>query len=143
MKQPKDREVKVVLEDVPEEEEWVSALRISAVESKVVDDLLTDPIVVETVTDEDDDEVYATRSTLDQALLQWAEEGDFMMSVGASFTKKQDTNEILSDTEDESVSSGDESDDDLSDLEEEIDYYLLAAVSGFSSGVTPEHLSKV
>ena len=131
----KDREVKVVLDDIPDDEAMVSALHIPAGEGAAVDALLTESPMPE------DDESHGMPAPIDEAMLQRAEDGDYMMSIGSSFVSKKDS-VIMSDTEDETVSS-DEADDQWDDMEEEIDDYMSSAVASFKSGVTPEHLSKV
>jgi len=135
MKQPKDR-VRVVIDDIPEDEAMVSSLLISDAEWARVDSLLMHP-------DPSDEEEPVTLS-FDQALSQKAGEGDYKMSIGSTFAKANRP-ELVSDTEDESMSSddSDNSEDPWDHMEEEIDEFMSAAVHSFSTGVTPEHLSKV
>ena len=134
MKQPCDREVRVVMDEIPDHDGMVSALCIGAEENAVIDSLSSALPPVKT-----------QPLSFEEALLQRAEEGDYMMSVGS--TTVTDVPGLLpasdcdSSDDDESMSSEGESIWD--DLEEELDNFMASATAGFASGVTPEHLSKV
>ena len=131
VKQPMDRPIRVVIDDLPDDEVMVSSLCVSAAESAIVDTVLDPPDWI-------DDSLP---TSVDEALLQRAEEGDFMMTIGASYATNHSP-VLVSDSEDESVSE-EEPEDDWDVLEEGLDEYMSAAVSSLSSGVTPEHLAKV
>jgi hypothetical protein len=78
VKAPKEREVRIVLDDVPEDEAMMSSLWVSPSEGAHIDVLMSnDPVTEEPITDE----VY----TFDQALSWKVEEGDFKMSIGSTY----------------------------------------------------------
>ena len=139
MKPLSQREVRVVLDEIPEEDAMVSALHICPREEATIDALLSQD------TEPGDDDT-GSNLAFDQALLKRAEQGEYMMSIGSTSTNNKDY--VLSDTDDETVSvSGDEEsgeeEDQWEELEDQIDEFMASAVATFNSGVTPEHLSKV
>jgi hypothetical protein len=75
---PREREVRFVLDDVPEDEAMMSSLWVSPSEGAHSDVLMSnDPETEETITDE----VY----TFAEALSRKAEEGNFTMSIGSTY----------------------------------------------------------
>ena len=77
MKPPKDRELKLVLDDIPEEEAMVASMTVSQEETAFVDALMT----------QDTEPKYAafgTAASLAEAMMERAEEGDYKMSIGST-----------------------------------------------------------
>ena len=138
MKPVKEREFRVVLDEIPEDDPMVSALWVCPTEGVAIDSLLSDGLKP----DECDDGLSLS---LDEAITSRAMDGDFMMSIGS--TVSSDLPQVTAVTDDEE--SGDESDEAapgyncMGSMEDELDDFMASAVAGFASGVTPEHLSKV
>ena len=133
MRAPKDREVRVVLDDVPDDQGMISSLYVCDREEAFVDSLL----VGGPVTEELDQPAFADVHSFASALSNRAKDGDYMMSIGSTYTSEDAV------TTDEEMSDSGSEEDQWSDLEAEIDECMAAATAAFASGVTPEHLSKV
>ena len=137
MKPVKDREVRVVLDDVPVDEALASALSLCPQEGAMIDTLLSDDVKPEIVPGEP--------LSFDAALSQRGDDGNFMMSIGSTTAHDsiylETVEEDEDESEDESVVSCDE--DQWETMEDEIDDFMASAVAGFASGVSPELLSKV
>jgi hypothetical protein len=136
----KERECKIVLEDIPEDDTEMASLMVSSAESAQIDAAMADVVPIQ----------YNSMS-LDEALCQRAWEGDFKMSIGSTYATDQeyllptsvnDCEASLSD-DDSEATDNEEAEWDSDDIESEIDDFMAAAIDTFEQGVTPEHLSKV
>jgi hypothetical protein len=142
MRPLKDREVRVILDEIPEDEVMVSSLCVPPAEGAYIDSLMHN--------DDEPDEASPTQlydgPSFADALSKRAEEGDFKMSIGATHSSDSTLLTVLSEDEwsdDTSEDTEEEREDDWEGLEAEIDDFMASAVATFASGVTPEHLSKV
>jgi hypothetical protein len=133
VKPPRDREVRIVLDDVPEDEAIMSSLWVSPSEGAHIDVLMSnDPVTEEPITDE----VY----TFAEALSRKAEESNFKMSIGSTYAPDLTLLAVTSDDEwsdDQSEEPEESEEDQWDDMEDVIDS------ARFASGVSPEHLSKI
>lgn len=137
LKPVKDREVRIVLDEIQEEETMESSLCISTMEGAFIDVLMDHP--------EDDNSGMDGGRSFADALCQRAESGDFMMSIGSTHVSDEPTLVSLGEDED-SIDGSTESGIDgewWNAMEHEINEAMVSAVGTFASGVTPEHLSKV
>ena len=140
MKPLKERAVRVVLDEIPDDEAMVSALHVCPEEGAYIDALLSDETDLQP-----GNAVPGEELSLEEALSSRAEDGDFMMSIGSTLTPELPDLRTVSEDEwssDESAQS-EEEEDQWETMEEEIDDFMASAVASFASGVTPEHLSKV
>jgi hypothetical protein len=139
VKPPSEREVRIVLDDVPEDEDMMSSLWLSPSEGAHIDVLMSiDPETEVSVTDE----VY----TFAEALSRKAEEGDFKMSSGSTYAPHSNLLTVTSDdywSDDQSEESEESEEDQWDDMEDVIDSTMASATTTFASGVNPEHLSKI
>jgi hypothetical protein len=139
VKPPRDREIRIVLDDVPEDEAMVSSLWVSPNEGAHIDALMSyDPETEELHTDE----VY----TFAEALCKRAEEGDFKMSIGSTYASDSTLLTVASEdkrSDDQSEESEESEEVQWDDMEDAIDSIMASATASFASGVSPEHLSKV
>jgi hypothetical protein len=137
IKSPGNREVKIVLDDAPEDQ--VSSLWVSPGEGAHIDALMSnDPETEEPLTDE----VY----TFAEALCKRAEEGGFKMSIGSTYASDSTLLTVASEDkrpDDQSEESKEAEEDQWDDMEDAIDSVMASATASFASGVSPEHLSKV
>ena len=124
MKQPADRDLKIVLEEIPDDEKMVSSLQITTEESQATDDVLLEQA-------EDDQTPYCFRGgkhrldpiasttahvssvlhdeTLYELMRERAEESRFKMSIGSTNILVETVSE--EDSDDESVSGAVQVDD--------------------------------
>ena len=74
-----------------------------------------------------------------------AEDGDFMMSIGSTFTSELPNIAVISEEcdSDESPSDSGEEEDWFDAMEDDLNDYMASPVASSASGVTPEHLSKL
>jgi hypothetical protein len=139
VKPPREREVRIVLDDVPEDEAMMSSLWVSPREGAHIDGLMSnDPETEETITDE----VY----TFAEALSRKAEEGDFKMSIGSTYAPHSTLFTVTSNddwTEDQPEGYEESEEDQWDDMEDVIDSAMASATARFASGVNPKHLSKI
>ena len=135
----REREVRVVLDDIPEDEAMVSSLWVSPSEGAHIDALMpNDSETEEPFTDE----VY----TFAEALSKRAEEGDFKMSIGSTLASGLTFLIVASDDEwdeNQSEEAEEPEEDQWDEMEDEIDCLMASITGSFASGVSPEHLSKV
>ena len=148
MKPKKDREFRIVIDDIPDDGDVeAGALCVSSAETDMIDAMLANQL-----------EIKYDNIPLDEALSQRAWEGDFKMSIGS--TVANDTPFLLetvsessdgespddSSEEDEETKEDDSEDWDDWDfdaIESELDDYMAAALSSIEQGVSPDHLAKV
>ena len=152
MRPPKDRERRVVLDQIPEDDALVSSLCISASEEQAVDRTFPDdeqPLQTTTAAIADLD-LSRMASMMDER----AQRGIFMMNIGSTYAT---TNVYVEDSDSDGGEDGSESmtndssapswikrDDSDSDYESDgLDEMMAAATAGQPSGVTPEALAKV
>jgi hypothetical protein len=139
VKLPREREVGIVLDDVPEDEAMMSFLWVSPSEGAHIDGLMSnDPETEEPITED----VY----TFAEALSKKAKEGDFKMSIGSTYTPNSTLLTLNSDdcwSDDQSLESEESEEDQWDDMEDVIDSTMASATARFASGVSPEHLSKL
>jgi hypothetical protein len=138
VKPPREREVRIVLDDVPEDEAMMSSLWVSPSEGAHIDVLMSnDPETEEPITDE----VY----TFSEALSRKAEEGNFKMSIGSTYAPHSNLLTVTSDdywSNDQSEEAEESEEDQWDDMEDVIDSTLASATARFASCVSSEHLSK-
>jgi hypothetical protein len=130
-----EREYKVVLDDIPEDDVEMASLVVSSAESAQIDATMADEMSIQ----------YDSLS-LDEALYQREWEGDFKMSIGSTYATDQEY--LLQPLSSSSVGSSEVSDSDkveweIDAIESEIDDFITAAIDTFQRGVTPVYLSKV
>jgi hypothetical protein len=129
---PREREVRIVLDDVPEDEAMMSSLWVSPSEGAHINLLISnDPEKEETITDE----VY----TFAEALSRKVEEGNFKMSIGSTYAPHSTLVTVTSDDDccDDQLEEPEESEkDQWDDMEEVIDSAIVSAISRFAPGNT-------
>jgi hypothetical protein len=139
VKPPREREVRIVLDDIPEDEAMTSSLWVSPSEGAHIDGLMSnDPETEETITDEVD--------TFAEALSRKGEEGDFKMSTGSTYAPHSTFLTVTGDdcwSDDQSEESEESEKDQWDDMEDVIDSTMASATARFASRVNPEHLSKI
>jgi hypothetical protein len=138
-KPSRKREVRIVLDVVPEDEAIKSSLWKSPSEGAHNDVLMSnDPETEEPITDE----VY----TFTEALSRKAEEGDFKMSSGSTYAPPSTLLTVTSDdywSDDQPEESEESEEDQWDDMEDVIDSTMASATARSASGVNPKHLSKI
>ena len=132
LKPRKVREVKIVMDDLPEDSEEIGSLMVSATETAHIDAMIAEEMPLQ-----------HGNVPFDEALSQRAWEGDFKMCIGSTFVNNSP---YLQEADESSNSSGDtiENKDDWEAIESDIDDYMAAALSSSEKGgVSPDHLAKV
>jgi hypothetical protein len=100
LKSKKDREYRIVVEDIPEDDVEMVSLVVSSAESAQIDEAMADEMSIH----------YGSLS-LDEALYQRAWEGDFKMSIRSTYTTDQEYLLPAPDTDSEASSSVDSSEE--------------------------------
>jgi hypothetical protein len=139
LKSKKEREYKIVLDDIPEDDVEMPSLVVPSAESAQIDEAMADEM-----------SIHYDSLSLDEALYQRAWEGDFKMSIGSTYATDQEyllpipvTNSEASSSFDSSeASDSDKVEWDIDAIESEIDDFMAAAIDTSERGVTPEYLSK-
>jgi hypothetical protein len=125
VKPPREREVRIVLDDVPEDEAMMSSLWVSPSEGARINVLIcNDPEKEEQITDE----VY----TFAGALSGKAEEGDFKMSIGSTYAPHSTLLTVTRDddwSEDQPEGYEESEEDQWDDMEDVIDSTIASATS--------------
>jgi hypothetical protein len=140
LKPKKEREYKIVLDDIPEDDVEMASLVVPSAESAQIDAAMADEM-----------SIHYDSLSLDEALYQRAWEGDFKMSIGSTYATDQEyllpipvTNSEASSSFDSSdVSDSDKVEWEIDAIESEIGDFMAAAIDTSERGVTPEYLSKV
>ena len=129
LKPPKDRELRMVLDDIPEDEAMVASMAVSKEEMAFVDALMTEET-------EPKGAVFGEASSLARALSDRAEEGEFKMSIGSTYAS--DLPNLMPASDDESsTSSGSETEEEWWDtLEQEVEDYMVSATTRQSETAT-------
>ena len=138
IKPSKDREFRVILDGIEEDQTMTSSLHIGSMEGVVIDARMSSHTMV------DDDDSVDGMSFYD-ALYSRAKDGDYMMSIGSTFASDLPTLEAVSeDSDSDSFEPNSDTEEDWFHAhEDDLDNYMVSAVASLASGVTPEHLSKV
>ena len=149
MKNERDHEKRVVLEDIPSDDTMISSLALCEKEQVAVSSYFVDQ----------DEDINATYGFEDEHQLYHVlnmrnEHGQFAMSIGATSILDQpylDDDDDSQDSSDEDDISQDDSDDDLDPLELDDDmnqalldnFMASTAQAGKLRGVDPKHLSTI
>ena len=148
MRNEKDHEKRVVLEDIPSDDTMISSLALCEEEQILISSNLVDQ-------DEDINNVqgFENEKQLYQALKLRNEHGQFAMNIGATsiFDQVYLDDDDSQDTSDDDDTSTDNSEDDFDpmELDDDTNEVLLdnlmasTAQAGKSRGVDPKHLSKI
>ena len=118
----------------------MNQIKISAAEGEMIDTLL----LLKQEEDHVNDETGPEALSFAEALSARAEEGDFKMSIGATYVP--DVSDLFENDSEGSEEEEDTAFDAVNDQEymaHEIDEVLASAVASFKQGITPEHLAKV
>jgi hypothetical protein len=140
LKPKNEREFKIVLDDVPEDDVEMASLVVSSAESAQIDAAMADEIQIQ----------YDSLS-LDEALFQRGWKGDFKVSIGSTYATDHEyllptpvTDSEASSSDDSfEVSDSDTVEWDIDATESELDDFMAAAIDTSKRGVTPEYVSKV
>ena len=149
MRNERDHEKRVVLEDIPSDETMISSLVLCEKEEELISSNF--------VNDQDEDtstvQVFEDEMQLYQAMKLRTEHGQFAVNVGATSICDQgylDDDDSQGSNDDEENSMDNPEDDfELMELEDDKDEALLdnlmasTAQAGKSRGVDPKHLSKI
>ena len=148
MRNEKDHEKRVVLEDIPSDDTMISSLALCEEEQILISSNLVDQ-------DEDINNVqgFENEKQLYQALKLRNEHGQFAMNIGTTsiFDQVYLDDDDSQDTSDDDDTSTDNSEDDFDpmELDDDTNEVLLdnlmasTAQAGKSRGVDPKHLSKI
>ena len=138
IKPSKDREFRVVLDGIEEDQTMTSSLHIGSMEGAVVNARMSSHTTV-------DDNDSVDGMTFYDALHSRGKDGDYMMSIGSTFASDLRTLEAVSeDSEPDSFEPNSDTEEDWFDAhKDDLDKYMTSAVASLASGMTPEHLSKV
>ena len=126
------------MDEIEEDQTMTSSLHIGSMEGAVVDARMSSHTMV-------DDNDSVDGMTFFDALSSREKDGDYMMSIGSTFTSDLPTLEAVSeDSDSNSFEPNSDTEEDWFDAhEDDLDDYMASAVASLASGVTPEHLSKV
>ena len=128
----KDRQVKVMLDVLEDDEAMVSSMAVTPEENAHIDAVFAD--------DSECSDGSSSGSGLFELIQQRAATGDFMMSIGS--TNAADNGPYLVSDDDHSV-DGSDAEEDWDELDGDFDMVFASSVSQAAPGVSPEHLAKV
>lgn len=165
MQPVKDREQRVVLDELPDDQAMASSLYICPEEQRAIDSVFADGEADrrDVCLSHLDDGIAAMTATVSCVLdattmcdriIERAEEGDYRMTIGATNVSPSANAGIVTDDEDSSASDGSSDGDSASEeielddfdwdnMEEELENFMCSATAATPKGVSPEHLSKV
>jgi hypothetical protein len=135
LKSKKDREYKIVLDVIPEDDVEMATLVVPSAESAQIDAAIADEMSTQ----------YDCLS-LDEAIHQRAWEGDFKMTIGSTYATDQEyllptpvaDSEASSSVDSSEASDSDKVEWEIDVIESEIDDLMAAAIDTSERDVTPE-----
>ena len=129
-----EREIRIVLDEIEDDQAMASVLHVSSAESAAIDNHLSHEPTAHN---------SHKPTSLGKALMQRGADGDFMMSIGSTTMHDSAYLHAISDDDESNDGSSSWNDEVWDTMEDEINDFMASAVANAGNGVTPEHLSKV